>query len=90
MISFEYRIDRYHRATALIQINGVSCSPLGGVSTAFSKEAIPYWYNDVDGNGQVDADELKPENKYPAHTPRLLFQQARPPGLGRNPARCSR
>jgi hypothetical protein len=45
---------------------------VGGASIAFSKDAFPYWYNDVNGNGQVDADELKPDNKYPAYTPRLL------------------
>ena len=44
----------------------------GGASIAFSKEAFPYWYNDVNGNGKVDPDELKPANKYPAYTPRLM------------------
>jgi hypothetical protein len=45
---------------------------VGGASIAFSKEAFPYWYNDLNGNGRVDADELKPTNKYPAYTPRLV------------------
>jgi hypothetical protein len=45
---------------------------VGGASIAFSKDAHPYWYNDPNGNGQVDPDELKPANKYPAYTPRLL------------------
>ncbi len=45
---------------------------VGGASIAFTKEAHPYWYNDVNGNGQVDPDELKPANKYPAYTPRLM------------------
>ena len=45
---------------------------VGGASIAFSKDAHPYWYNDVNGNGQVDPDELKPANKYPAYTPRLM------------------
>lgn len=45
---------------------------VGGSSIAFSKEAFPYWYNDPNGNGQVDPDELKPANKYPAYTPRLM------------------
>jgi hypothetical protein len=45
---------------------------VGGVSIAFSKDAHPYWYNDVNGNGKVDPDELKPANKYPAYTPRLM------------------
>jgi len=45
---------------------------VGGASIAFTKEAFPYWHNDLNGNGQVDADELKPENRYPAYTPRLM------------------
>ena len=45
---------------------------VGGAAIAFSKEAHPYWYNDLNGNGQVDPDELKPANKYPAYTPRLM------------------
>lgn len=45
---------------------------MGGVPIAFSPEAFPYWYADRNGNGKVDADELRPDNKYPAYTPRLL------------------
>jgi hypothetical protein len=45
---------------------------VSGVPIAFSPEAFPYWYADRNGNGQVDPDELRPDNKYPAYTPRLL------------------
>ena len=45
---------------------------VGGVAIAFSPEAFPYWYADRNGNGTIDADELRPDNKYPAWTPRLL------------------
>ena len=45
---------------------------VGGVQIAFSPDAFPYWYADRNGNGKVDPDELKPDNKYPAYTPRLL------------------
>lgn len=45
---------------------------VGGVQIAFSPEAFPYWYADKNGNGKVDPDELRPDNKYPAYTPRLL------------------
>ena len=30
------------------------------------------WYADRNGNGKVDPDELKPDNKYPAYTARLM------------------
>jgi hypothetical protein len=45
---------------------------IGGASIAFTKEAHPYWYLDANGNGMVDAEELRPANRYPAYTPRLL------------------
>jgi len=44
---------------------------VGGSSIAFSAAAFPYWYNDTNGNGVVDADELNPRNGYKAYTPRL-------------------
>jgi hypothetical protein len=45
---------------------------VGGASLAFSPEAFPYWYTDKNGNGRIDPEELNPENRYPAYTPRLL------------------
>lgn len=45
---------------------------VGGSSIAFSPDGFPYWYADTNGNGKVDADELKPTNGYKAYTPRLL------------------
>jgi hypothetical protein len=45
---------------------------VGGTSIAFSPAAFPYWYADTNGNGQIDADELKPTNSYKAYTPRLV------------------
>jgi hypothetical protein len=45
---------------------------VGGVQIAFSPEAFPYWYADRNGNGKIDPDELKADNKYPAYTPRLM------------------
>lgn len=45
---------------------------VGGSAIAFSAEAFPYWYADSNGNGRIDADELKPSNGYKAYTPRLV------------------
>jgi hypothetical protein len=45
---------------------------VGGVQIAFSPEAFPYWYADRNGNGTVDPDERKPDDKYRAYTPRLM------------------
>jgi hypothetical protein len=45
---------------------------VGGVAIAFTPEAHPYWYRDTNGNGQIDPEELRPDNRYPAYTPRLL------------------
>jgi hypothetical protein len=45
---------------------------VGGASIAFSPEAFPYWYTDRNGNGKVDPDELRPDNRYTAYTPRLV------------------
>jgi hypothetical protein len=45
---------------------------VGGSSLAFSPAAFPYWYADLNGNGKVDAEELRPNNPYKAYTPRLL------------------
>jgi hypothetical protein len=45
---------------------------VGGKPIAFTKAAYPYWYADQNGNGRIDPEELKPDNKYTAYTPRLL------------------
>jgi hypothetical protein len=45
---------------------------VGGAALAFSPEAFPYWYTDKNGNGRIDPEEINPENRYPAYTPRLL------------------
>jgi hypothetical protein len=45
---------------------------VGGKSIAFTKAAYPYWYTDVNGNGRIDPEEVKPDNKYTAYTPRLI------------------
>jgi hypothetical protein len=45
---------------------------VGGASLAFSPEAFPYWYADKNGNGRIDPEEINPEHRYPAYTPRLL------------------
>ena len=45
---------------------------VGGAAIAFTPEAYPYWYADTNGNGVIDADELKPTNSYKAYTPRLV------------------
>jgi hypothetical protein len=44
---------------------------VGGASIAFSPEAFPYWYTDTNGNGKIDPEELRPDNRYTAYTPRL-------------------
>ena len=45
---------------------------VGGTPIAFTKAAFPYWHADTNGNGRIDPEEVKPANKYPAYTPRLL------------------
>jgi hypothetical protein len=45
---------------------------VGGTAIAFTKDAHPYWYRDENANGRVDPEELRPNNAYPAYTPRLL------------------
>jgi hypothetical protein len=44
---------------------------VGGSSIAFSPAAFPYWYADTNGNGKIDPEELRPDNRYTAYTPRL-------------------
>jgi hypothetical protein len=45
---------------------------VGGVNIAFTKELYPYWYRDENGNGRIDKEEIRPNNAYPAYTPRLI------------------
>jgi len=45
---------------------------VGGAGLAFTKQAYPYWYRDENGNGRIDPEEVRPNNAYPAYTPRLL------------------
>jgi hypothetical protein len=45
---------------------------VSGSSIAFTPEAFPYWYKDSNGNGRIDPEEVRPDNKYPAYTPRLI------------------
>ncbi len=45
---------------------------VGGVPIAFTEAAYPHWFADRNGNGRIDPEELRPDNKYPAYTPRLL------------------
>lgn len=45
---------------------------VSGKPIAFSPEAYPYWYADLNGNGRVDPEELRPDNGYKAYSPRLL------------------
>ena len=45
---------------------------VGGVGIGFTYEEYPYWYADLNGNGKIDHDEIRPDNTYKAYTPRLL------------------
>jgi hypothetical protein len=45
---------------------------VGGASIAFTPEAHPYWHTDLNGNGKIDPEELRPDNRYGAYTPRLM------------------
>ena len=45
---------------------------VGGASIAFTPEAHPYWHTDLNGNGKIDPEELRPNNRYSAYTPRLM------------------
>jgi hypothetical protein len=45
---------------------------VGGSPIAFTKALYPYWYTDKNGNGTIEQEEIKPDNKYTRYTPRLL------------------
>jgi len=45
---------------------------VGGKPIAFTKAAFPYWYTDTNGNGRIDPEEVRMDNKYTAYTPRLI------------------
>jgi len=45
---------------------------VGGTPIAFTEAEYPHWFADKNGNGRIDPEEVAPENKYPAYTPRLL------------------
>ena len=38
----------------------------------YSSEAFPYWFIDVNENGEADADEINSGNRFASWTPRLL------------------
>lgn len=44
-----------------------------GKAIAYSPTAYPYWFNDTNANGTLDADEAKSDNAYATWTPNLLF-----------------
>ena len=58
--------------TELYQAIQTYAKTVGGTPIAFTKAAYPYWHADSNGNGRIDPEEVKPANKYPAYTPRLL------------------
>jgi hypothetical protein len=45
---------------------------VGGTPIAFTKVLYPYWYADKNGNGTIEQEEIRPDNKYTNYTPRLL------------------
>lgn len=45
---------------------------VGGEPIAFTKVLYPYWYADKNGNGTIEKEEIRPDNKYTHYTPRLL------------------
>jgi hypothetical protein len=45
---------------------------VGGKSLAFTRVLYPYWYTDLNDNGRIDPEEIRPDNKYTAYTPRLM------------------
>jgi hypothetical protein len=45
---------------------------VGGEQIAFTKVLYPYWYTDNNGNGTIEKEEIRPDNKYTHYTPRLL------------------
>src|SRR6266540_6054510 len=36
---------------------------VGGSAIAFTLEEYPYWYRDTNGNGRIDPEEIRPDNK---------------------------
>jgi len=45
---------------------------VGAEPIAFTKALYPYWYTDKNGNGTIEQEEIRPDNKYTRYTPRLL------------------
>jgi len=45
---------------------------VGGTPIAFTRALYPYWYADTNGNGRIDPEEIRADNKYMSYTPRLL------------------
>ncbi len=43
-----------------------------GTPIVYDAHAYPYFFVDTNGNGQADPDEVNPQNRYNAWTPRLL------------------
>jgi hypothetical protein len=45
---------------------------VAGTPIGFTEAEYPHWFTDKNGNGRIDPEEVTPDNKYPAYTPRLL------------------
>ena len=45
---------------------------VGAEPIAFTKALYPYWYMYKNGNGTIEQEEIRPDNKYTRYTPRLL------------------
>lgn len=43
-----------------------------GTPLAYNPARYPYWFNDLNGNGQVDPDEASNDNRFVSWTPNLL------------------
>jgi hypothetical protein len=43
---------------------------VGGEQIAFTKALYPYWYTDKNGNGTIEKEEIRPDNKYTRTTRR--------------------
>jgi hypothetical protein len=61
-----------HLSARLLAAIQAYAGAVAGKPIAYDAHAFPYFFNDRNGNGQVDKEEGKVPNKYNAWTPRLL------------------
>jgi hypothetical protein len=58
--------------TTLYQAMQAYSAETGGSAILYSSASYPYFFNDLNGNGEADPDEISRDNQFSTFTPRLL------------------